>query len=403
VLQALVAAKPHERAYRQWKFDPRKLTVVLEPKELSNDAYVKNSNGYFDENRAEGTLIKVFVDQSLFDQSVWGYVQEEILGEQMEDGAAALLAAVIPTYVHEYAHWEQALRRGNPARANTRSKKPNPNGYGTDFGYITVGRVGNNRVGKRGGYMRTPEKGVADDLRYFGSLHEIDSFASGAAARMMHEVMMDAARRSWSRPDVNRTIEDLKRDLAMGYSEALEVNRYMSKLYATFEGHYDHLGLKREQMVKVWRRFAKLVSQKLDDYLETNRGKAFNDRLPLDGTEVERYRPTAIEDERHARFREIADKETFAETVKRLARISARNFVNSDEHYSDPVGSAERYGLGSMATDAAQFLRNYYFPHSYDEPNYEKMRDIFKRMYKRYVAHFAEIKAERDAEDRRAA
>lgn len=379
----------------RYEFYARKYKFVIEPREYTDDEYVKTARGYVS---GSGDLIKVFVDAHDFEQAAWAVIQEEVLGEDPDGGISKLLKVVIPTFVHEYAHHEQNLRRTGWKSSGKGSKL---NGYAADFGYITVGRQGNNRVPKRGGVLRTAHKSTEHGLRYTGNVKEIDSFASGAAAELMHDILTDKERNHWRTVDVNRQIEEIKKDLASGYARSDSINRYTDLVYDTFNGYYDALGLKREQVRKVWQTFARKVASKLDDYREDVVGSQLTDRLPLNADPqnpygIERSPSKSVSTKIDQRFAAIAREETFSGVVNRLAKLSAKDYVDDEVTWTDPVEYYAVHPRASMKGQAWDFIVRHYLGGDRYEGKAEDVEKIFNRLFKRYLDHFAAQKKERD-------
>jgi hypothetical protein len=399
LVQQIPALKKHidMDGPNRYEFYARKYKFVIEPREHTDDENVKTSLGYVS---GSGDLIKVFVNAHEFEQAAWAVIQEEVLGEQMDDGIGALLKVVIPTFVHEYAHHEQNLRRTG---WKSSGKGAELNGYSADFGYITVGRKGNNRVPKRGGVLRTAHASPEHNLRYTGNVNEIDSFASGAAAELMHEFLADRARNSWRASDINADIEQIKQDLAQGYVSSDQFSRYTDLVYNTFNGYYDRLGLKREQVQKVWKRFARLVASKLDDYREPTVGAQLTDRMPLNGNPYGTHRatPKSASSKIDQRFSTIAREETFPNVVNRLARIAARDYVNNEVTWTDPLDYYKHHRYASMKGEAWDFIVRHYLGGDRFEEKSEQVEKIFDRLFQRYLEKFAAEK--KDMDDSKAA
>ena len=368
--------------------------VVVEAKEDTRDTYAANSGGYFMEGSG---LIKVFVKRADFVRAIWALIEELVLGEAGDDGVGSLLRAVIPTFAHEYAHAQQGLLRGVSAPAQPRrvGRRANPEEWRGDFGYITVGRAA--RTGKRGGELRSPSKSPEHRLRYLGNVREIDSFASGAAAAMMDEVLRGEDRDPWQKSARrrNETIDDIQENLryASAYGDDYSYNRYLDLLHDTFEGRYDRLGLQRDEVEKVWRRFKKIVAQKLDDYRVEVAGSTNMDRIPAEPRYHER-RSRPARDSLDPAYLRVAEAMPFSETVKALAYRSAMDLVYNESHYRSTEEMAESGDLGDTGRAAWAFIASYYFDAFDSGEKAERVEAIFRKMYRSYALHFLKARAD---------
>ena len=331
--------------------------VSLEARELSTDDYAAKSNGYMGV-----TDMKVFVDQDKVFAAGRDLIEEEMFGESMSDGYRAMINAIIPTFVHEYAHLEQSLRR--PTTWNKKRERGS-----RDFGYVTskTSRSKKNSVGGRGGrgeWARTPWDSDEANLRYYGNVREIDSFASDAAAEIMSGLQSQERRAyGWQRY-WNENIDDLKSNLVYGHDDSSRsFATYRNMMWNAFDDAYAHVGLKPEQMKKVWQTFVKKVVLKLDDYKIENTDTTGRDmRLPDRSQEAD-Y-PDRREPMSRANFAQqfaLAGTKPFAEAVKALAANRARSLGNderarqqvaqgfADDMHMDEMFIAERFTHGEYS------------------------------------------------------
>jgi hypothetical protein len=242
------------------------------------------------------------------------------------------MSIIIPIFVHEYAHLEQ----------NLRSKSTS-----ADFGYITTGVKGRTRQGKRGGYLRNQEGDIPAYLRYKGNIDEIDSFASQAAAEIMDDVLSSHRLR-----DINYIIQSIQQDIAAGYVSSDTYSQYSKMLRDTFDGAYAYLGLKTQQMEKVWKRFAKRVYQKLEDYKNYDDGS---------------------QDKNLLKWSKFSSKNSLTDTIKYLAKLASGNI---------PAGKDIREQISLGATfDQEHFIRLYL---NLDDEKSDRLVAIFRKLVDNY-------------------
>jgi hypothetical protein len=288
-------------------------------KENSTDDYADKYNGYFsshgtagfDEENPEAQVrgIKLFVRRKTWRTALRDAIRVEWFGDDFEqNGIDQMVDSVLGTLVHEISHLEQRSRqkRGQDFTHITATtpddkrhvfKKAPP---GTPWEKQEIALVGPSGRGKRGGYTRSPDKSVIDRFRYYGSVTELDSFAAGAATEIMREIRRDIRRYDSSPADTNRRIDDAKAALTWGeYHRLPQLSNYYDTIHRalatdqswlpdpeapedaargrwldkpagvhrTWDGkQYHDTAFKPADLKKVWNRFLKLVSQKLDQF-----------------------------------------------------------------------------------------------------------------------------------------
>ena len=349
-------------------------TVEIEARELSTDEYAQKAGGYMGT-----TNMKVFVDQDKVFQAGCDLIRDEMSGES-EDGFGDMLNAIVPTFTHEYAHLEQELRR--PQKYNAAKKYTS-----RDFGYMAdkTSRRSRNSVGGRGGrgeWSRNPWGGDQANLRYTGNVREIDSFASGAAAEMMSALQTDRRRGYNWQSYWNANIDDIKSNLVYGYnSHSRSYERYQNIAHAAFDGYYDHVGFKKEQMAKVWKAFVKKVSQKLDDYKIDSPTQDVKPMRFVDRSEEPDY-PVGREPLSRQSYAEqfaLAANKPFAEGVKALAANRAKALPN-DERTRQYVSK----GYGDDMHKDEDFIGRYY-SQGERHPLAQKAIAIYRNLVGRYM------------------
>jgi hypothetical protein len=303
----------------------------------------------------------------------------------------------MPTFIHEYAHAEQSLR-GADRRTFSRHRPQdfvNPNGAPHGFGYITAGRKKARGLGRRNGDTlndkRTgdPVQDEQKDLQYLGHAIEIDSWASGAATELMDEIMSDE-RRSYRRGERNRKIAEIKRDISQGYVNTRSLDRYTNMVYNSFNGHFkrDGVDVDHNEIMKVWKIFAKKLATKLDSYRDAT-APTMTGRLPLDGASSEPVQhDRGIVDDPDSlstRFRNIIAGKPFGEAVKLLAQDAARSYIErrdvkdiDDLEYSLRASRPDNYRY-------IQFITDHYFAGEWNDAREEKIENVFGRIFHRDI------------------
>lgn len=306
------------------------IRVFVEDRDRSTDPY-KKYGGYYSQDR---NILKIFINGKSLSSSAFELMQEEIFGESEFYEYQKLISIIIPVFVHEYAHLEQ----------NLRSKSTS-----ADFGYITTGVKGRTRQGKRGGYLRNQESDIVSYLRYKGNLDEIDSFASQAAA----ELMNDALSSSRELYNINDLITQIQQDVATGYHSSDTYSQYSRMLRDAFDGAYADIGLRPQQMEKVWKRFAKRVYQKLNDYKTAD-----DNNIVVKDWSV---------------WSKFASEHSMSDTVRHLAEMASKKI---------PAGKNARESISLGATfDQEYFINNYY---NLDDEKSDRLVAIFRKLVEKY-------------------
>lgn len=344
---------PHQSRQLDWRINDVK--VKVEAREMSTDDY-KDYGGYYSHGE---NLLKIFVNREEVHYAAMELVTEEIVGESERRGLYDLTNTVVPVFVHEYAHLEQAFRTLNPTK---------------DFGYITVDVKGRRGKGKRGGYLRSPRDSTKSYLAYKGNVDEIDSFAAQAVAQLMHDFH---SKPKWSSTDINSVIKDTRENLSYGYSSGSKTyDHYLELLKDTFDGRYADIGLKPKEMEKVWKRFAKRVYQKLGDYLIPNIGKGKE-------TSLSNINPEWLQ---------LAKTKPIGEVVMTIAKDQVNKIIKDSERYFyvDPKKRVENIKQGLYGTDKGeQFLDLYYFGDNWsDTPNQQRVHQAYRNLVARLYVNY---------------
>jgi len=168
-----------------------------------------------------------------------------------------LLKEILSTYVHEFIHLLQHIEKEKSRESNLRV-------IGKGLTYIPTPEEGRKAVKKYrdGNYvtLRPGRRGNSDRLggeeaptpdryaNYFGTSHEIEAHAGGAAAEIVHEFLEDQdTRNRWGR----RSERDQQEDLNSFIDQALESLKY--------EGSYSEI-----RSVASYQRFVKDQIQQVD-------------------------------------------------------------------------------------------------------------------------------------------
>jgi hypothetical protein len=344
------------------------VAVYIDCKDTSTDRLKDKAGGYYS---TTNKYIKVFVTAKKIHEAAMAALQLHLYGDAETNPANLLAMTIAPIFAHEYAHFEQFAR-----------KNPNTGGDpDRDFGYVTTGVKDRGGKGKRGGLMRTPDESPHHQLRYYGSSHEIDSFAAGAASEIVEELKQGSGG-LWN--DLDSNLRDFLK--WMGNDGGPQTNHsqyqhYEHLMWNVAQGYYDKAGVKRDQIDKVWNRFRKLVYQKLLDYLEKRPGKSKEAGLdPL--------------------FVQVAEKYPRAQAVKEIAEIAAVRAVFGSPEWED-VEHCLRYNdeIESAKTFLSQF---YYGVSSYmadEHPGLEQMLEYANTLIRARVTE-KKLEQQREAEAR---
>lgn len=349
-----VTASIAKERFGKAKADRHYYQVELVARELSDDPD-KHFGGYHSGHRQ---LLRVFLNGNQIIQGMYGVLHVEFFGEDSEGYRDRFINEIVPIFTHEYVHYEQAVR----GRSSDTG----------DFGFITIGqkrqKIGGKRRGKRGGFMRST-KSDEDYFRYMGSTHEIDAYASSAAAELTQEIRQDYNNDHARQNERIRDVLDALRD---GYIDSPDYRRYFSKYYESLEQQWP--GLRHDEMTKVWHRFSRMLYSKLRDYLHPTVGKV-----------TAEYAGHHL----NAAFVRLAQKATMPQMVQWLAERTARA-ATEDAPWKDAemLTTDITRGYAPMQVAAEQFIRDYYFGRDWwdKETQLEKVVTTFRNMAARYAA-----------------
>jgi hypothetical protein len=172
-------------------------------------------------------------------------LQNELFGEIVSDPEGdglinKLLKDMLGTYVHEFIHLLQHVEKEKSREAKLRvigrglTYIPTPEEGRKAIKKYRDGKYVTLRAGRRGNSDRLGGEEIPNTDRYanyFGTSHEIEAHAGGAAAEIVHEFLEDQENRSrWGR----RSERDQQEDLNSFIDQALDSLRY--------EGSYSEIG-----------------------------------------------------------------------------------------------------------------------------------------------------------------
>lgn len=210
----------------------RGLKVFIKDKQRSSDDMASRSNGYWSE--AKGELV-VFVDGIIARGAILDAMAQSVNGAL----SYHLFDAIAPTLIHEYTHYMQTSK-------------------GKSFGYTKDRGVTKSPELLR----RTPEKSKEHEVAYIGALHELDAFASGAAAELISQY--ESKYGGYITPDV---IRDFIEDAKMGYLENSKQGKHISDfIMRAIDGEFDEVGLTPKEVNEVRKRFYRYLVSKLERY-----------------------------------------------------------------------------------------------------------------------------------------
>lgn len=293
--------------------------VVVEIREDASDQY-SGFNGYYQDFNK---LIKVFIDADIVEEAGLGALHDWIFGEG--EGIENFIDAVIPTFVHEFTHYEQ-WKRG---QAGKRTR-----------GYISTGGTGKNPfVGDHHSAKGTEHQ----QMRYTGSAHEIESFAAGAAVQLTQ----GSRRHQYGEFRIeldDSQINDICQDIALCYNDVSQMKRYL--WLRQYRDHYVEQGFKGHELETVFRRFMKSLYQKLQQYRKKSIGKNhFYGKYPAQW--------------------ETYAKAGMASAIEEIAR----------DYVVDPKVDVESAGA---------FINNYFFKDEWDFARQSKISNLIKKMAKKF-------------------
>ena len=194
--------------------------------------------------------IKIFASKD----EIWNVLLDEfkkkldidLFGESMDYQRLAdiFFKKILSNFVHEFVHLLQYVEKSNQVKIDRKEGKEKRFSNGTGMSYVTNKNRGKRQVynkekrkyeyvkaGKRGGpdYL-TGRDGVPTEERYenyFGTSHEIEAHAAGAAADMVAEFLNDRENgynryslSKYNQSDLNDAIDDILVSLKLGYLDS---------------------------------------------------------------------------------------------------------------------------------------------------------------------------------------
>lgn len=202
-----------------------------------------------------GFAIKVYTSENKLWLAAVGIVIEalhiEHFGEATEpnNGLENLLGDILPTWVHETVHMEQTTRRRAQGKNFYKhdwgmtytpqiKKRPAVDKFNKELQITQKFKHG----GKRGfpSHLEDIENTtMAEWIEYFGTAHEIEAHAAGAAADAVHSVMKNLQRYSSHRDatyfqsELNHGIDSIIQDLTYAYLP--------TEGHSSFNSYFDHI------------------------------------------------------------------------------------------------------------------------------------------------------------------
>lgn len=250
------------------------------------------SNGISMADRSISRGIKVFTTpEALWMAACWSILHSmarEMFGDNPPDRElSSLLQDILPTYNHEVVHLEQALRKhvigGKGSGLGGLSYTPIP---GKKRPSVSRETTFNNVAQFRGGIRGKPSR-LADEentspeewTEYFGTDHEIEAHAAGAAAGIVHDAIRDAeASGAYQSKEVwlNQYIDNAIQELQSGWlpSNHYSLKRYWDDIRQTgyrllkYRKHKDERDLNKINIGarKVWTIFVRKLIKHLQAY-----------------------------------------------------------------------------------------------------------------------------------------
>jgi hypothetical protein len=312
-------------------------------REFSSDEMKDKSGGYF--RAGMYPSIVTFANASDVTTMIDKYISEAAHGEMYD--REDTLPIIMRTFIHEYAHLEQWLL-GAAATSN-------------DAGYIKV-------KGGKHGNRRSPEKGNAERLRYYGSHLEIDSFASDTASEIIQNMKEGRYNHEVSDYDIKTVLTDI----AAGYggSSSRSMERYSELKYSTFQGEFEEIGLDPSEMQKAYQRFLKSVYQKLWQYSKEKIGKSAvnlnHEMIWKDWAEDGLVKCTA----------------KIAEQIGSYMAFTAMEWENPDDLF--------QY-MPEEFSKANRFIEHYFFGDEMDWEKSKTLSDKFKAIVRSYFDRYQRI------------
>ncbi len=238
--------------------------------------------------------------------------------QERKEGFPNLLKNILPTWVHEVVHVEQWTRRRllnknfykydmGMSYTPQQKKRPAFTRYNKDLEV--------NQKFKRGGTRGFPSHlnaienaDTAEWIEYFGTSHEIEAHAAGAAAHFLHDIMQDEGRHrsnfysdDYRQSQINYAIDNIINDISHGYIETnihslgsyYNLIRNEAMRYIRLKSAKRDYDISRDQRVlnkidigarKVWTIFLSKLIKHLQSYKKTAADWSERDprfRLPM--------------------------------------------------------------------------------------------------------------------------
>lgn len=220
----------------------KQILVDLDYRAKSKSGKPKKAGGYYQHSPKSGEFsaggddmrgIKLYTTRdSLWEAAcyiLFHGIQREMFGEAEPDRElSALLSEILPTFTHEVVHLEQDLRKqfrgsagglGGLSYTPQDKKRPSIMRQTNNRGLYARFRGGKRGLPSRLGDMENIE--WTEWVEYFGTDHEIEAHAAGAAAAMIHDIIRDTERSSYyqNNPQVaiNNYVDGAIEDLQAGF------------------------------------------------------------------------------------------------------------------------------------------------------------------------------------------
>jgi hypothetical protein len=176
-------------------------------------------------------------------------------------------------------------------------------------------------------------------------------------------------------------------NLATGYLDSPSAQIYFEILKRSFDGFYKEeygLNLRHKEVEKVWKRFCRLVSKKLDEYRDET-GKTIGGRKVAGDASNDEPRRYAAVDDLNPNMKKFAAKNSFAETVHHLVQRAIGSAVRDEDAWYEMNYRADSFAYKYLA-DAEKFMTYYYFQGEGYAPVAEKTFALMKKMFLRQIA-----------------
>ncbi len=315
----------------------------------------KKYGGYFNYNHGVNQYtIRCFVNEHDVLSAAQQVLHDIVFGETYERSIDELVNIIVPIFIHEYTHLEQELR--NPER-------PILNRKSNDLGITTVG-------GGRRGDRRDATGGSIKWARYTGSLNEIEAFAAQTAAELLarfRPAYFDAD----SKEIDHSYLDGVLRDIADGYEAAGTAYKSMNHMRQYWED-FKAVGVRESERDRVWRRYLKLVYQKVWQYRAENVGQT---------PAYRRY--TILQAPQH--WRTMA-KKGMSQCLYAIANDIALQY---SWEVRDGKATADEVASNELSRKAMDFIENYFYGANEDWDTGMKVTTAVKQIIRNVVARAA--------------